>query len=38
VIQALRRYGPAVFGLLLLAGAVFVVQWEFRNLSVAQVR
>jgi phosphatidylglycerol lysyltransferase len=38
VIQALRRYGPTVFGLLLLAGAVFVVQREFRNLSVAQVR
>ncbi len=33
----LKRHGPTVFGLLLLVGAVWVVQREFRNLSVAQV-
>lgn len=33
----LRRHGPTAFGLLLLVGAVWVVQREFRNLSVAEV-
>jgi phosphatidylglycerol lysyltransferase len=34
----LRRHGMTVFGLLLLAAAVWVVQHEFRNLSVADIR
>nr|WP_305123254.1 phosphatidylglycerol lysyltransferase domain-containing protein [Roseomonas sp. GC11] len=34
----LRRHAPTVFGLLLLAGAVFVVQREFRHLSLAEIR
>jgi len=34
----LKRHGPTVFGLLLLVGAVWVVQREFRNLSIAQVQ
>jgi phosphatidylglycerol lysyltransferase len=34
----LKRYGMTVFGLLLLAAAIFVVQKEFRSLSVADVR
>jgi phosphatidylglycerol lysyltransferase len=34
----LRRYGMTVFGLLLLVGAVYVVQREFRSLSVADIR
>lgn len=34
----LKRHGPTVFGLLLLVGAVWVVQREFRSLSVAQVQ
>jgi phosphatidylglycerol lysyltransferase len=34
----LKRYGMTVFGLLLLVGAVYVVQREFRSLSVADVR
>jgi len=33
----LRRHGAAVFGLALLIGAVWVVQREFRSLSVADV-
>ncbi|WP_328805811.1 phosphatidylglycerol lysyltransferase domain-containing protein [Sabulicella rubraurantiaca] len=33
----LKRHGPTVFGLLLLVGAVYVVQREFRSLSVADV-
>ena len=33
----LRRHGPTVFGLVLLVAAVWVVQKEFRTLSVAQV-
>lgn len=33
-----KRYGPTLFGLLLLAAALFVVQREFRNLSWADVR
>lgn len=38
VLTALRRHGPTVFGLLLLAGAVYVVQREFRHLSLAEIR
>ena len=34
----LRRHGATAFGLLLLAGAIWVVQREFRHLSVADVR
>lgn len=34
----LRRNGPAVFGVVLLAAAIFVVQREFRTLSVAEIR
>jgi uncharacterized membrane protein YbhN (UPF0104 family) len=34
----LRRHGPAVFGVALLVGAVYVVQKEFRHLSVADIR
>ncbi|MBK1657633.1 lysylphosphatidylglycerol synthase domain-containing protein [Paracraurococcus ruber] len=34
----LRRNGPAVFGVALLAGAIYVVQKEFRDLSVADIR
>ena len=34
----LRRHGPAVFGVALLVGAVYVVQKEFRDLSVADIR
>ncbi|MFZ4410773.1 MAG: lysylphosphatidylglycerol synthase domain-containing protein [Paracraurococcus sp.] len=34
----LRRNGPAVFGVVLLAAAIFVVQREFRTLSVADIR
>ncbi|MBY0335264.1 MAG: phosphatidylglycerol lysyltransferase domain-containing protein [Acetobacteraceae bacterium] len=33
----LRKHGATVFGLLLLVGAVWVVQREFRSLSVADV-
>lgn len=33
----LRRHGPAVFGVLLLAGALYVVQREFRTLKVADI-
>ncbi|WP_240789975.1 phosphatidylglycerol lysyltransferase domain-containing protein [Roseomonas sp. HF4] len=33
-----KRYGPTLFGLLLLAAALFVVQREFRNLSWADIR
>ncbi len=33
----LRRHGPAVFGLLLLVGALYVVQREFRSLKVADI-
>ncbi|WP_458093848.1 phosphatidylglycerol lysyltransferase domain-containing protein [Roseomonas sp. WA12] len=32
-----RKHGPTVFGLILLVGALYVVQREFRNLSVADV-
>jgi phosphatidylglycerol lysyltransferase len=34
---AVRKHGMTVFGLLLLVGALYVVQREFRNLSVADV-
>lgn len=34
----LRRHGPAVFGVALLVGAVYVVQKEFRHLSAADIR
>ena len=34
----LRRHGAAVFGVALLVGAVYVVQKEFRHLSVADIR
>ncbi|MFC7552810.1 hypothetical protein ACFQU7_11870 [Pseudoroseomonas wenyumeiae] len=34
----LRRHGPTAFGLLLLAGAIYVVQKEFRHLSMADIR
>jgi phosphatidylglycerol lysyltransferase len=34
----LRRHGPTVFGLALLIGAIYVVQHEFRGLSVADIR
>jgi uncharacterized membrane protein YbhN (UPF0104 family) len=34
----LRRNGPAVFGVALLIGAIYVVQREFRTLSVADIR
>lgn len=33
-----RRYGPTVFGLLLLLGALYVVQREFRSLSWQDIR
>lgn len=33
-----RRHGATVFGLALLVGAIWVVQREFRNLSMADVR
>ncbi len=36
-LHLLRRHGASVFGLLLLVGAVWVVQRQFRELSVAQV-
>ena len=38
MIPFLKRYGTAIFGVLLLGGAIYVVQREFRSLSVAQVR
>jgi uncharacterized membrane protein YbhN (UPF0104 family) len=38
VLPWLKRYGMTVFGVLLLAAAIFVVQKEFRSLSVADVR
>ncbi len=38
MIALLRRYGTTVFGLLLLGAAVYVVQKEFRSLSLADVR
>lgn len=38
MLGALRRHGPTVFGLLLLAGALYVVQREVRDLSMAEIR
>ncbi|MCS6890544.1 MAG: phosphatidylglycerol lysyltransferase domain-containing protein [Rhodovarius sp.] len=38
MLRALKRYGPTLFGVALLIGAIFVVQREFRSLSVAEVR
>ena len=37
MIVFLKRYGATIFGVALLAGAIWVVQREFRNLSMAQV-
>jgi phosphatidylglycerol lysyltransferase len=34
----LKKHGMTVFGLILLAAAIWVVQKEFRSLSVAQIR
>lgn len=34
----LKRHGPTVFGLLILVGALYVVQREFRGLSWADIR
>ncbi len=38
LLPVLRKHGMTVFGLILLAAAIWVVQHEFRNLSVADVR
>lgn len=38
VLPVLRRHGMTLFGLALLAAAIWVVQHEFRSLSVADVR
>ncbi len=38
LLPLLKRHGMTVFGLLLLVAAVYVVQKEFRSLSVADVR
>ncbi len=37
-LQLLKRHGPTVFGLVILLGALFVVQREFRTLSWADIR
>jgi phosphatidylglycerol lysyltransferase len=37
-LSLLKRHGPTVFGLLILLGALFVVQREFRTLSWADIR
>lgn len=37
MLALLRRHGPTAFGLLLLAGAIYVVQKEFRDLSMADI-
>jgi uncharacterized membrane protein YbhN (UPF0104 family) len=37
-LPVLRRHGMTVFGLILLVAAIYVVQHEFRTLSVADVR
>ncbi|MDI3306922.1 MAG: phosphatidylglycerol lysyltransferase domain-containing protein [Acetobacteraceae bacterium] len=34
----LRRHGPTIFGVFLLIGALYVVQREFRGLSVADIQ
>ncbi len=36
-LSLLRRHGPAVFGVLLLVGALYVVQREFRSLKVEDI-
>ena len=33
MLSLLKRYGPTCFGLILLVGALYVVQREFRGLS-----
>ena len=38
VIAAVKRHGATVFGLLLLGGALFVVQREFRTLSWSDIQ
>lgn len=38
LLALLKRHGPTVFGLLLLSGALFVVQREFRTLSWADIK
>ena len=38
MIPFLKRYGATIFGVALLAGAIYVVQREFRTLSLAQVQ
>jgi uncharacterized membrane protein YbhN (UPF0104 family) len=38
VLPLLKRHGATAFGLVLLVSAIWVVQREFRNLSVADVR
>ncbi|MBR0672867.1 lysylphosphatidylglycerol synthetase family protein [Roseomonas soli] len=37
-VALVKRHGPTVFGLLLLVGALYVVQREFRNLSWQDIR
>ncbi len=37
VLHFLRRHGPALFGVCLLVGALYVVQNEFRNLKVEDI-
>ena len=37
MLALLRRHGPTAFGLLLLAGAIYVVQKEFRDLSMSDI-
>ena len=37
-LPVLKRHGMTVFGLILLAVAIYVAQQEFRDLSVAQIR
>lgn len=38
ILGLLRQHGPTAFGLALLAGALYVVQREFRDLSLAEIR
>lgn len=38
LLALVKRHGPTVFGLLLLGGALFVVQREFRTLSWADIK
>ncbi|WP_237180346.1 lysylphosphatidylglycerol synthase domain-containing protein [Roseomonas haemaphysalidis] len=37
MLALLRRHGPTAFGLVLLAGAIYVVQKEFRDLSMRDI-